>query len=136
MNIKTPEQIAREITLPLSFFRLPVGEQLEASAVAAIEADRAQRTEPVETPAVETPAVLPPRPQWDEENGWIDLPLVDDLINDVLTHWGIGVQDYSDPDWHTQIVGQIGPGEAVEYEELYSLMRDLVWAALNSTKEA
>lgn len=41
--MKTPEQIAEEVDMPLSFFKLPVGEQLEAFAAAAIEADRAQR---------------------------------------------------------------------------------------------
>ena len=42
--MKTPEQIAAEIDMPISFFKLHVGEQLEAFAAAAIEADRAQHS--------------------------------------------------------------------------------------------
>lgn len=75
---------------------------------------------------------LPERPRWDEENGRIDLPLVDDIINDVLIQWGAEIQDYSDPEWHHQLAGNIGPGEAVEYSELYDLLRDLVHTTITT----
>lgn len=78
---------------------------------------------------------LPPIPKWDEEGATIDLPLIDQIIDEVLVNWGIEVQDYSDSDWPLQVVNQIGPGEAVEYEELYSLMRDIAQAALNTVQK-
>lgn len=77
---------------------------------------------------------LPERPRWDEENGRIDLPLVDEIINDVLIQWGAEIQDYSDPEWHLQVADSVGPGEAVEYSEIYSLLRDLVQHTINTTK--
>lgn len=78
---------------------------------------------------------LPELPKWDEEGSTIDLPLVDQIIDEVLVNWGIEVQDYSDPEWPQQVANGIGPGEAVEYEELYSLMRDIAQAALNTAQK-
>lgn len=77
---------------------------------------------------------LPPLPQWDEKAGRIDMPLVDQIIDETLLNWGVEVQDYSDPEWHLQVAGQIGPGEAVEYEEIYGLLRDLVQHTINTIK--
>lgn len=78
---------------------------------------------------------LPPLPVWDDKGATIDLGPLDSLIDDVLVNWGIEI-DWSEGEPGAQVARQIGPGEAVEQTEIYSLLRDLVQAAFNDKEIA
>ncbi|QED11915.1 hypothetical protein SEA_MASHLEY_99 [Microbacterium phage Mashley] len=77
---------------------------------------------------------LPPVPVWDDEGSTIDMEPVDSIVAYVLDHHGVEI-DWSTNDTAEQVGNQIGGGEAVEQEEIFSLLRTVAHVALNDLLE-
>lgn len=74
---------------------------------------------------------IPPVPTWDDAGATIDMEPFDGVLSNVLEHWGIDI-DWSANETAQTVDANIGTGEAVEYAEVYALLRDVAFAAYHA----